>query len=411
MTEQPTDDDAKDEAIRTLQFELDRDHAFAARIQALLAGEEDPEFVDLDEPPVKRSSWSWILGGAAVLLIIGIAAAAVLAYPKASKSGTPTVAPSPSPSPFGPTWKVAADVDVKANDIKFDRQYGDLFATANTDGTITLFKVGRKSRLARFDSTMGAMTSSAQDLRSLDFSTDGKRLVAGGMRGSVEIWNLDTGKLVRKPFGAGRMGVINGVSFSPDRKSVATASADGTVRLWDASNGQQIGDPITTAPEGSTYKVAATGVVFSPNGKMLATLSDDGSVAFFDVESHERIRQADSPSTTVGTVGDELVYRPDGRVVATVSASGLHMWDARTGKTLKAPKTDSIGAFAFRPDGKMLASASIAGPVRLYDPQTLQPVGNPPPGDFRFVDSMAFSPTGKYLAAAETDGKVRVWST
>ncbi|TQS41321.1 WD40 repeat domain-containing protein [Cryptosporangium phraense] len=392
-----------------MQFELDRDHAFAARIQALLAGEEDPEFVD--EPPVKRSNWSWILGGAAVLLIVGMAAAAVLAYPRANRAETPTVAASPSPSPFGPTWKIAANVDVKANDIKFDRQYGDLFATANTDGTITLFKVGRKSRLARFDSTMGAMTSGAQDLKSLDFSADGKRLVAGGMRGSVEIWNLDTGKLVTKPFGAGRMGVINGVSFAPDRQSVATASADGTVRLWNPYNGQQIGEPITTAPEGSEYKVAATAVQFSPNGKVLATLSDDGSVAFFDAESHERIRQADSPSTTVGTIGDELVYRPDGRVVATVSASGLHMWDARTGKTLKAAKTDSIGAFAFRPDGKMLACASIAGPVRLYDPATLAPVGNPPPGEFRFVDAMSFSPTGKYLAAAETDGSVRIWST
>jgi WD40 repeat protein len=93
-----------------------------------------------------------------------------------------------------------------------------------------------------------------------------------------------------------------------------------------------------------------------------------------------------------------------------VSASGLHMWDARSGRTVPAPKTDSIGAFAFRRDGKMLATASIAGPVRLYDPITVASVGNPPPGSFRFVDALAFSPSGKFLAAAESDSRVRVWS-
>ncbi|WP_143175465.1 WD40 repeat domain-containing protein [Cryptosporangium aurantiacum] len=361
-------------------------------------------------PPSRRSKWAWILGGSAALLVIGLAAAAALAYPRVTNSSTPNVATSPSPAPFGPTWKVIGDVGVRANDVEFHSRYGDLFATANVDGTITLWKVGRKARLARFDSTNGMPASGPAEMRSLEFSRDGRRLVAAGMRGSIEVWNLDTGRLATRPFGAGRMGVVNSVTLSPDRQTVASASADGTVRLWNANNGQQLGDPIDATPEGAAYRVAVNAVKFSPNGKMLATLSDDGSVSFWNVATRERLRQTDSPSSTVGTAGDELVYRPDGRVVASVSASGVHLWDARTGRSIPVPKTDSIGAFAFRPDGKMLACASIEGPVKLYDPTTLRPVGNPPPGGFRFVDAMAFSPSGKYLAAAEADRGVRIWS-
>ncbi|MFB9317226.1 WD40 repeat domain-containing protein [Cryptosporangium minutisporangium] len=360
-------------------------------------------------PPPRRSKLGWILGVGVLLLVVGLAAAA-LAAPRVTNGGAPSVAVTPSPSPFGPTWKVVADVDVRANDVEFDRRYGDLYATANVDGTVTLWKVGRKARLARFDSTNGMPAAGAQDMKSLEFSRDGSRLVAGGMRGSVEVWDLDTGRLVTRPFGAGRMGVVNGVTFSPNGRLVATASADGTVRLWNPTNGQQLGAPIRATPEDSAYEVAVTAVKFSPNGRVLATLSDDGSVSFWDVATRQRIRQADTPSTTVGTAGDELIYRPDGRVVATVSASGLHQWDARTGRTVPVPKTDSIGAFAFRPDGKMLVCASIEGPVKLYDPTTLRSVGNPPSGEFRFVDALAFSPTGKYLAAAEADGKLRIWS-
>jgi WD40 repeat protein len=408
ITEHPTDDEAKDAAIRTLQFELDRDHVFAERIQALLAGAEDPEIIEPPERPRRR--WAWILGGVTVLVVIGVAVATVFAFPRMSTNSTPRVAEPPSPSPFGPTWKIAADVDVRANDVEFDKRYGDLFATANVDGTITLWKVGRKSRLARFDSMNGAVRTGTQDLKSLNFSADGTRLVAGGSRGQIEVWNLDTGRLVTRPFGGGRMGVVNSVAFAPNRKTVASANADGTVRIWNATNGQQIGDPIKAAPEGSAFRVAVNAVTFSPNGRVIASLSDDGSISFWDAQTHERIRQTDSASTTVGTGGDELIYRPDGRVIATVSASGLHMWDARSGRTVPAPKTDSIGAFAFRPDGKMLATASIAGPVRLYDPITVASVGNPPPGSFRYVDGLAFSPSGKFLAAAESDSRVRVWS-
>lgn len=405
MRDRPTDDEAKDAAIRALQFELDRDRIFAARIQVLLQGED----IQPAQPPRNRLRNRLPVGVAAVLLVAGLAVGAALVVPRVIDS-TPTVQASPSPSPFGPNWAVQTDLNVAANDIEFDKRYGDLLATADVSGSVSLYKVSSRTRLARFDSSDGTTTGN-REMKRIEFSSDGSRLVAGGMRGQIEIWNLDTGQLVTKPFGIGKMGAIYGVSFAPNQQTVASASADGTVRVWNATNGEQIGDPIRISDPDVPFQVAVNAVEFSPNGQILAALGDDGLITFWDVETHEKIRSTDSPSTTVGTDGDDLAYRPDGRAIATVSASGLHMWDSRTGRTIPVPKTDAIGGFAFRADGAMFASGSLAGPVRLFKPDTLAAAGNPPPGEFRFVDAVAFSATGRFLAAAESDGQVRVWTT
>ncbi|WP_326641036.1 hypothetical protein OIE67_16085 [Nonomuraea fuscirosea] len=85
----------------------------------------------------------------------------------------------------------------------------------------------------------------------------------------------------------------------------------------------------------------------------------------------------------------------------------------------KLRSTQSVNAVAFSSDGKLLAVGSGGnqdnqGQMRLWDPATRQPVGDPM-ASTRSVDAVAFSPDGKLLASSgyfEEQGgdySVRLW--
>src|SRR5260221_906209 len=94
------------------------------------------------------------------------------------------------------------------------------------------------------------------------FSPDGQRVVtisgaetfvgSSGMeqgvaatgRGTAQLWDAATGKLLGEPMEP--EGGVNSAEFSPDGQRVLIASAnEKTARLWDAGTGKPLTEPIT----------------------------------------------------------------------------------------------------------------------------------------------------------------------
>ena len=74
----------------------------------------------------------------------------------------------------------------------------------------------------------------SEDVYSVSFSPDGKRIVSGSEDNTLKVWDAQTGKetLTLK----GHSSSVNSVSFSPDGNRIVSGSTDKTVKVWDLSS-------------------------------------------------------------------------------------------------------------------------------------------------------------------------------
>jgi WD40 repeat protein len=85
----------------------------------------------------------------------------------------------------------------------------------------------------------------------------------------VQVWDVSTGQPTRTY--TSHTDQVYSVAWSPDSKRLASASLDQTVRVWDASSGQ-------SALTYTGHTDAVRSVAWSPDGTHLASASGDQTV-------------------------------------------------------------------------------------------------------------------------------------
>jgi WD40 repeat protein len=101
------------------------------------------------------------------------------------------------------------------------------------------------------------------------FSTDGHSLVTAGIGGTIELWNIASGRGM--PLPRGRAEAADYAQFSPDDRLIIFGAADGTARAFDVRSGLEVAtlagpsQPILLAQfsslEGPVMSVDASGAI------------------------------------------------------------------------------------------------------------------------------------------------------
>jgi len=312
---------------------------------------------------------------------------------------------------------------------------GSLAAFGHTDGSVTFLDLATGKR-----TTPSERTGSNVD--SLSFSADGRTLATGDDDGTIGIWNVRA-RALRDVY-SGQSAEVNAATFSPDGRTLYSGSYDGSVLAWDVSGTRRLATPFpitrnsdsrwasAVSPHRSLFAVspgpnqielwsAATLAVvrrlrgpfgdtsdirFSPDGRLLAVAGTTHALVW-NARTRKLLR-----AFPAGGGSNTVAFSPDGRVLAVEGqpANAIKLYDLRTGhQMVELPKRDGTPQdIDFSPDGKLLASATLAGDTDLWDVATgksLAQLPNASPYD----SAVSFSPDGTLLAVGDTSGNVVIW--
>jgi WD40 repeat protein len=187
-------------------------------------------------------------------------------------------------------------------------------------------------------------------------------------------------------------------AFSPDGRRLAVSDARGSVTVWDPETGTRV-----TRLEGLHDWTQA--LAWSPDGTQLAAA---------DVVT-PRLRAWDVARGTTTFAADvgpsSLAYSPDGRLLASAAMEdGLEVRDARTGRVVATLEDDAEPrSAAFSPDGRLLFTGLLNGEGRFYSTRDWSRSGATIRGQDQRLTSAQFTPDGRTLVTGSADGTAMLW--
>ncbi|MGH7225866.1 MAG: WD40 repeat domain-containing protein, partial [Gemmataceae bacterium] len=269
---------------------------------------------------------------------------------------------------------------------------GDLLATSGEYGSIGLWRIS-DGKLLR----MLQIKDDWEWAYFLAFSRDGKVLAcARSGSGRISIWDPANGRL-RREMDLHPLGRMESFALAPDGKTVTVGFGNRVLGCWDVQTGKQIRQYPKT--------MLSCSLAYSADGKVLMSGDADRNVRVWDAGELRRL--GDHPDPGPCDYPCVIALSPNGKTFAHAIGNRLEIRDAKSGASrheLSGHKC-KIRALTFSADGKMLASAD--GPnfreagqpsIRWWDARTgrlLHAVTDLE----SYARSVAFSPDGKILAA------------
>jgi WD40 repeat protein len=189
------------------------------------------------------------------------------------------------------------------------------------------------------------------------FSPDGTRIVAGTEKYGITIWDIASGNKIQQLKAIPEDLVaqqnyeyedIKSVEYSSDGKFIVAGAGDQTAIVWNAENGKEFAK---LKHANSSCSGCLTKAFFTPDNKYVVSAYSD-SIQIFDWKARKLILQM---SNAEGSF-DDLALSPDGRYASVIQYGRTEVWDINAGKHIFGTGSyeSKNTSASFSPDGNYL---------------------------------------------------------
>jgi WD40 repeat protein len=289
------------------------------------------------------------------------------------------------------------------------------FAAAACRSEVVMFNVDDDSAPRRIATDFDLVTH-------VEFSPDGKRLAAAGgspqQFGGVIFFDAADGKMQS----ARRIGTdtfFKG-NFAPDGQAIALGGPTGAIFIVPV-------DPKMPPKTIELHSDWVTDVAFTADGKQLVSGSRDKTTKVSSVESLSLLRSVDESAEAIYAVAADPLNAISGGNARTLTAfdfklalAGIQVTGSGNGARPVSNRAqfvrnfetqaDAVMALATSGDRKLLAVATRAAEVRIYQTDTRARKATIPKAPAPVL-SIALSRDGARLILGSKTGEVQIWDT
>lgn len=298
---------------------------------------------------------------------------------------------------------------------------GTKLATAGDAGVTILWDASTGCELSRFSppETGEYLRADEKRVSHLTFSRDGKLLVTGigGFKSRLRFWEVGTGREV--PFVDERIESCPPMEFAPDDTTLIFAQGYGiygqpkrftsSVLAWNRKTGAIEGPFVES-------KDPASALAVSVSADLLAVASAYTDASFVrlwsltDKTDQGKLRLPKIPLAHLRSAVQDMSLSQDGTKLAVAGGTEAFVFDVPKRELCDTIRVheNQVAAVAYSPNGKLLATASQDGSVRLWDADALteRSAFDWGLGKLRAV---AFAPDGLTIAVVGEKNKVVIW--
>jgi WD40 repeat protein len=283
---------------------------------------------------------------------------------------------------------------------------GDLLALAHPeDGFVALLDWKRQRCVRSFGTT-------ANDITTLAFTSDGKTMFAGDQDGDIKYIDLTSGRVLQSIKALWQpqvratsrtWGGTHALVLSPDGRHLFSSAGLKDIKLWDVEAGKELQQFVW-------FGLCENCLAFTADGKLFAATSTNGvyppRITLFDLATGNSLAEYDGHQDNVNS----LTFSRDGAWLASGSSDEtVRLWNLKQGKEARVLRHAApVRSVAFSPDGKVLASGGEDGTIRLWDSASgaeLRVIK----GHGEQVDALEFGPGGRQLASLG-GREIKLWN-
>jgi guanine nucleotide-binding protein subunit beta-2-like 1 protein len=282
----------------------------------------------------------------------------------------------------------------------------NIFATGSRDCIIFIWEIISKENI--FAIVRKRLTGHSHFISDLVFSSDAKYCISSSWDKTLNLWNLNNSKLIKKFKGHNKD--ILTVAFSENNRYIASGSRDNTIKLWNT-----LGECKGTFFE-KQFPSWISCVKFLPLEKIsILSCHWDGIIRIWEITSSQVKGKIHGHKGFINCA----IVSPDGSLCASGGKDGfVRLWDLNEQKHLYSLEAgEIINSLSFSPDRYWLCASTQKG-VKIWDLDSKNKVyelrlHKQKPDEYkkdRMCISMAWTNDCHFFLTGYIDGYLRVWS-